>query len=94
MISDGVAFEAVLRDEAMLEDYIRASILGIKHVSCTCRMGRAEDRGAVTDAQGRVHGVPGLRVCDASIMPSLPRANTNLPVVMMAEKIADRIVAG
>mgnify|MGYP005998689685 FL=1 len=46
------------------------------------------DPGAVTDMQGRVHGVAGLRVVDASIMPWVPRGNTNIPTLMIAEKIA------
>ena len=44
---------------------------------------------AVTDGVGRVRGVQGLRVCDASLMPTIPRANTNTPTMMMAERIAD-----
>jgi 5-(hydroxymethyl)furfural/furfural oxidase len=51
-------------------------------------MGRADDRAAVTDPAGRVHGVPGLRVIDASIMPTIPRGNTNIPTIMIAEKLA------
>jgi 5-(hydroxymethyl)furfural/furfural oxidase len=57
-------------------------------------MGPAQDRHAVTDAEGRVHGIAGLRVVDASLMPRLPSANTNIPTIMMAEKIADAILAG
>jgi 5-(hydroxymethyl)furfural/furfural oxidase len=55
-------------------------------------MGRADDPLAVVDNQGRVYGVEGLRVCDASIFPCVPRANTNIPTIMCAEKIADAIV--
>jgi 5-(hydroxymethyl)furfural/furfural oxidase len=55
-------------------------------------MGRADDPQAVTDPQGRVHGVAGLRVVDASIMPTVPRANTNIPTIMIAEKIAAEMV--
>jgi len=51
-------------------------------------MGSAEDHAAVTDMQGLVHGVGGLRVVDASIMPWVPRANTNIPTLMIAEKLA------
>jgi 5-(hydroxymethyl)furfural/furfural oxidase len=51
-------------------------------------MGRADDPMAVVDAQGRVKGVQGLRVVDASIFPVVPCANTNFPVLMTAEKIA------
>ncbi len=47
---------------------------------------------AVTDAEGRVYGVEGLSVADASLFPSLPRANTNIPVIMCAEKIADQML--
>jgi 5-(hydroxymethyl)furfural/furfural oxidase len=51
-------------------------------------MGVAGDRDAVVDPTGRVHGVGALRVVDASIMPTLPRGNTNIPTIMVAEKIA------
>jgi 5-(hydroxymethyl)furfural/furfural oxidase len=56
-------------------------------------MGPAGDRDAVTDHEGRVHQVANLRVVDASLMPRLPAANTNIPTIMMAEKIADAILA-
>jgi choline dehydrogenase len=58
------------------------------HPVGTCRMGPAADPGAVVDHAGRVHGMAGLRVVDASIMPSIPAANTNLPTMMVAERIA------
>ena len=54
-------------------------------------MGLLEDPLAVVDSEGRVFGVENLRVVDASLMPSIPRANTNIPTIMMAEKIADVI---
>ena len=53
----------------------------------------ADDPQAVVDHTGRVHGVLGLRVADASVFPSIPTANTNLPTLMIAEKIADAILA-
>jgi len=56
------------------------------HPVGTCRMGPAGDPGAVV--AGRVHGMARLRVVDASIMPSIPAANTNLPTMMVAERIA------
>ena len=68
-----------------------AAVTGVWHASGTCRMGRADDPMAVTDPQGAVHGVPGLHVCDASLFPVIPRANTNLPVIMLAERIADHL---
>ena len=59
------------------------------HPCCSCRMGT--DDNAVVDAEGRVHGIEGLRVVDASIMPEIVSGNLNAPVIMMAEKIADSI---
>ena len=57
-------------------------------------MGAADDPGAVTDPSARVYGVAGLRVCDASIMPVVPCANTAFPTIMIAEKVAATILAG
>ena len=54
-------------------------------------MGAAHDPMAVTDGTGRVIGLDNLRICDASLMPTIPRANTNTPTIMMAEKLADLI---
>jgi choline dehydrogenase len=63
--------------------------LGIDyHPACTCRMGPASDTTAVVDATGKVYGLEGLYVCDASIFPTLMRANTTLPAAMVAEKLA------
>ncbi|MGB0540551.1 MAG: GMC oxidoreductase, partial [Paracoccaceae bacterium] len=56
------------------------------------RMGAATDKGAVVDARGRVHGVSGLRVVDASIMPFVTNGNTNAPTIMLAEKLSDDIL--
>ena len=62
------------------------------HLSGTARMGSAHDHGAVVDAEGRVHGVGGLRVVDASIMPYVTNGNTNCPTLMIAEKLSDAIL--
>ena len=80
--------------DAAIEEHVKRQVLSIRHISCTCRMGRHDDPGAVTDPQGRVHGLAGLRVADASIFPAVPRANTNIPTIMTAEKIADTVLSG
>ncbi len=59
------------------------------HPSATCRMGT--DDMAVVDAEGRVNGVTGLRVIDASVMPRITSGNLNCPTMMIAEKLTDRI---
>ena len=56
-------------------------------------MGAPDDRDAVTDPAGRVRSIAGLRVIDASIMPTIPRGNTNIPTIMVAEKLADAMLA-
>jgi choline dehydrogenase len=58
------------------------------HPACSCKMGLADDPMAVVDQDGKIHGLDGLYVIDASIMPVIVRANTNLPVIAMAEKLA------
>ena len=93
LIADGPTVEELLADEAALVGWVKRAVLGHWHASCTCRMGAAGDPGAVTDPAGRVHGVAGLRVCDASIMPAVPCANTNIPTIMIGEKIAASILA-
>jgi choline dehydrogenase len=70
-----------------IDAHIRASAETAYHPSCSCAMGT--DDMAVVDGQGRVHGVQGLRVVDASIMPLIVSGNLNVPTIMMAEKIAD-----
>ena len=71
-----------------LEGWVRGNSGGYWHPVGTCRMGRSGDPGAVVDEIGRVHGVDGVVVADASIFPTIPRANTNLPTMAAAEYIA------
>ena len=85
---------ALARDRERLKAHVRDNIAGMFHPAGSCRMGRADDRHAVVDAAGRVHGVAGLRVVDASVMPNLIAGNTNVPVIMVAEKMAAAILAG
>jgi 5-(hydroxymethyl)furfural/furfural oxidase len=87
-IVEGFTFDQVMRDDEALEAFVRKAAIGVWHASCTCRMGRPDDPMAVVDPQGRVKGVQGLRVVDASIFPVVPCANTNFPTLMAAEKIA------
>lgn len=94
-VANGMTLDDLLRDDEALSQYVRDNAFGQWHVCGTCKMGAADDPLAVTDPQsGRVHGVKGLRVADASVMPTAPRANLNFPTMMIAEKIADAIKAG
>ncbi|MBP6897728.1 MAG: GMC family oxidoreductase N-terminal domain-containing protein [Pseudacidovorax sp.] len=76
-------------DRMGVEAYIRATADTIYHPVGTCRMG--QDAQAVTDPELRVHGLDGLRVVDASVMPRLIGGNTNAPTYMLAEKAVDLI---
>jgi choline dehydrogenase len=83
---------AQVRSDEAIDAFIRRRVESAYHASCTCRMGAADDRGAVVDAEARVHGIGGLRVVDASIMPSITNGNLNAPTIMIAEKCADHIL--
>lgn len=80
--------DATLADDDALAALIRDQVTTTFHPAGTAPMGAAGDDRAVVDAHGRVHGMEGLRVVDASIMPTSVRSNTNLTVVAMAERIA------
>jgi 5-(hydroxymethyl)furfural/furfural oxidase len=88
-VVEGFTFDEVMSDDEALEAFVRKAAIGVWHASCSCRMGRPDDAMAVVDTQGRVKGVQGLRVVDASIFPVVPCANTNFPTLMAAEKIAE-----
>lgn len=75
-----------------IASFIRERSELLYHPSCTARMGR-EASAAVVDSQLRVFGVQGLRVVDASVMPTVTRGNTNAPTIMIAEKAADMILS-
>ncbi|HTB02459.1 MAG TPA: GMC family oxidoreductase N-terminal domain-containing protein [Bradyrhizobium sp.] len=91
-VVEGFTFDQVMNDDEALEAFVRKAAIGVWHASCSCRMGRPDDPMAVVDTQGRVKGVQGLRVVDASIFPVVPCANTNFPTLMTAEKIAETML--
>ena len=88
-VVEGFTFDQVMGDDEALEAFVRKAAIGVWHASCSCRMGAPDDPMAVVGTQGRVKGVQGLRVVDASIFPVVPCANTNFPTLMAAEKIAE-----
>jgi choline dehydrogenase len=81
-------------DAVNLPPWIRAHVGTTYHPSSTCRMGPEADPLAVVDHEGRVHGVAGVRVADASIFPTGPRANVHFTVVAVAEKQAQTLIGG
>jgi 5-(hydroxymethyl)furfural/furfural oxidase len=92
-VIEGYRFDQLMTEDDALEDFIRKAGIGVWHASCSCRMGAEDDQMAVTDHQGRVRGVSGLRVVDASLFPCVPCANTNFPTLMTAEKISDMMLS-
>jgi 5-(hydroxymethyl)furfural/furfural oxidase len=94
LIADAPSIDDLAHDDGACRDWIRSAVVGHWHASCTCRMGAADDPGAVTGPTARVQGIDGLRVADASIMPMVPCANTNIPTIMIGEKVAALIQAG
>ena len=91
LVTSGVTLADVLADDDTLDAYLQKSVAGVWHPVGSCRMGREDDPLAVTAPNGRVRGTQGLRVCDASVMPSIPCANTNISTIMVAERMADLI---
>jgi len=83
---------AASQSDAELDAVLNTHTTTQWHLSCTARMGSRIDEGAVVDSGGRVHGVTGLRVVDASIMPFVTNGNTNAPTIMLAEKLSDDIL--
>ena len=88
-----IAPGAHVRSDAELLDFVRSAVVTLYHPVGTCAMGGDHRRGSVLDPELKVRGVTGLRVVDASVMPSVPRGNTNAPVIAMAERAAD-LIAG
>ncbi len=85
----GTSLAEMMRDNCALVAFVRRHVFGVWHPAGTCRMGRASDPDAVVDPSGKVIGSENVWVADASVMPRLPTANTNIPTIMIAEKISD-----
>jgi choline dehydrogenase len=85
---------ADLVSDATLDDWLLREASTSHHSSSTCKMGPSSDLLAVVDQFGKVHGMEGLRVADASIMPDCIRANTNVTCMVIVERIADFIRQG
>ncbi len=79
-------------DDEALDAFALKNAGDTQHATRTCRMGDPADPAAVVDSDGRVLGLQGLFVIDASIMPGVPRANTHLTTVMIAEHLAARMI--
>lgn len=94
LIAPGPTLEEIFATDDTLEAWIRENCRGFFHPVGTCRFGAADDPDAVVDPAGRVYGVDSLRVADASVMPAIVRANTNLTAIMIGEKIADMVKDG
>jgi 5-(hydroxymethyl)furfural/furfural oxidase len=91
VISDSPPLDVLLSDAAMLERYVRDNVQTAWHASCTCRMGDPTDPQTVVDPGGRVVGAENLFVADASVMPEVSRTNTNIPTIMIAERVAEMV---
>ncbi len=87
-------FRVSLESDDELDEWMMREATTNQHISCTCKMGPVSDPMAVVDQYGRAHGIDGLRVVDASIMPDCTRANTNVTTMMIGERVADFIRQG
>jgi choline dehydrogenase len=83
-----------LASDDALDDWLLHHVTTTQHISGTCKMGPASDPLAVVDQHCRVHGLTGLRVADASVMPDVIRANTNATTIMIAERVSDFVRQG
>ena len=86
--------DEVMESDELLDEWMKAEVVTAHHISSTCKMGPSSDPLAVCDQYGRVYGLDGLRIVDASIMPDTVRANLNVTVMTMGEKVADFIKQG
>jgi 5-(hydroxymethyl)furfural/furfural oxidase len=91
VISDCPPLPELLANPARLERHVRDNVQSAWHASCTCRMGDPANPQTVVDPGGKVVGAQNLFIADASVMPEVSRTNTNLPTIMIAERIAERV---
>ena len=91
--SAGAVLAGRLSEDA-LDRWLLREVSTAQHISCTCKMGPESDPMAVVDQYGKVRGIDGLRVADASIMPNCVRANINATAMMIGERVADFIRDG
>ena len=83
--------DSVLDDDEALDAWMLKEVSTGHHISCTCKMGPKNDSMAVVDQYGKVHGLDGIRIADASIMPDCVRANINVTTMMIGERVSDFI---
>ncbi|WP_333684087.1 choline dehydrogenase [Pontibaca methylaminivorans] len=83
---------SALQSDEDLDAFLADNVESAYHPCGTCRMGRADDPGAVVDPEGRVIGVQGLRVADSSIFPRITNGNLNAPSIMVGEKMSDHLL--
>ncbi len=86
--------DADLESDSSLDEWLPVKVRTSHHISGTCKMGPASDPLAVDDQSGRVHGLEGLRVADASMAPDCIRANTSAATMAIGERIADFVKNG
>lgn len=88
LLGEEIAPGVAIKDDAEIDDWINGAVEHYYHPVGTCAMGREDEPEAVTDSRGRIHGLQNAYVADCSIIPVIPRANTNVPAVVVGERIA------
>jgi len=91
VISDCLTLRELLANAGNLERHVRDNVQSAWHASCTCRMGDPANPRTVVGPDGRVVGADNLFIADASVMPEISRTNTNIPTIMIAERIAEMV---
>ncbi|MEE3167614.1 MAG: GMC oxidoreductase, partial [Chloroflexota bacterium] len=86
--------EVDIKSDDTLDDWMLQTTVNTTHISGTCKLGPASDKGAVVDQYCKVHGMENIRVADASVMPNVVRANTNSTSIMIGERVADWMKEG